>query len=396
MFLTKVLVSLVFVLLAQGASIKRSNGYIQLPFKHSYGDHKNVTRFSDKPYYEISRDGLNKRGTDPATLINEQSYYAVDITVGQSPVTVLLDTGSSDLWVVDSDAYCESNANCYSSGTYTLTSNAKDTGYGFSIGYGDGSGAEGEFYTDNVKVGSVTVKNQQFADASNAASDFGVLGIAKKAQEAAQQEYDNLPVNLVNQGYISKNAYSLYLNSVDAKDGAIIFGGIDHDKYSGNLVSLPITTDKYLAVHLNSILNDGSTTDTNADVDVVLDSGTTFVYLPTNVIQSIASAFNAQYSSASQIYVVDCNWTQSDKTLTYNFDGISITVPYANLVVELHYNDGTFSGQCGIGIVDAGNKGPFILGDNFLRSAYVVYDLTDNQISLAQVKYSDSSNVQSL
>ena len=32
-----------------------------------------------------------------------------------------------------------------------------------------------------------------------------------------------------------------------------------------------------------------------------------------------------------------------------------------------------------------------ILGDNFLRSAYIVYDLDDNEISLAQVKYTSAS-----
>ena len=37
-----------------------------------------------------------------------------------------------------------------------------------------------------------------------------------------------------------------------------------------------------------------------------------------------------------------------------------------------------------------------ILGDNFLRSAYIVYDLDDNEISLAQVKYTTASNIAAL
>ncbi|CAI5760084.1 unnamed protein product [Candida verbasci] len=389
MFLPKVLVSLVLALLVQGVSVRKSNGVVQLPFQHSYGDKKNVTKFSDKPYFLVSKDG-NKRDYQPTTLINEQSYYAVDLTVGSSPVTVLLDTGSSDLWVVDANAQCQDNANCKSQGTYSLTSNAQDTGESFSIQYEDGSGAQGEYYLDSVQIGSITVSNQQFADATTAGSDFGVLGIAKTAQEAGSQQYNNLPISLVDQGYISKNAYSLYLNSPEASSGLLLFGGVDHDKYEGSLTALPIQGNAYLAVELNSITIGGSTHSANSQV--VLDSGTTLAYLPSGLVSAIGSALGGSYSSSIGTYIVDCNLSGS---LTYNFSGVSINVPYSDIVIELYYNDGSSSGQCGLGILNGGS-GPFILGDNFLRSAYVVYDITDNEISLAQVKYSSSSDITSL
>ena len=50
-----------------------------------------------------------KRGTVQTSLINEGPSYAATITVGSNKQqqTVIVDTGSSDLWVVDSAAVCQ-------------------------------------------------------------------------------------------------------------------------------------------------------------------------------------------------------------------------------------------------------------------------------------------------
>jgi hypothetical protein len=51
---------------------------------------------------------------------------------------------------------------------------------------------------------------------------------------------------------------------------------------------------------------------------------------------------------------------------------------------------------CILGIGPAGNS-VAVLGDTFLRSAYVVYDLANNEISLAQTNFnSTSENIQEI
>ena len=52
---------------------------------------------------------MSKRQTVPVKLINEQVSYASDITVGSNKqkLTVVIDTGSSDLWVPDSQVSCQ-------------------------------------------------------------------------------------------------------------------------------------------------------------------------------------------------------------------------------------------------------------------------------------------------
>ncbi|KAA8570034.1 hypothetical protein EYC84_002371 [Monilinia fructicola] len=50
-----------------------------------------------------------------------------------------------------------------------------------------------------------------------------------------------------------------------------------------------------------------------------------------------------------------------------------------------------FSGEaCAFGIFN-GSDGYYVLGDTFLRSAYVVYDLDNNQVGLAQANFEASN-----
>ena len=48
---------------------------------------------------------------------------------------------------------------------------------------------------------------------------------------------------MVKDGMIQSNAYSLWLNDLDANTGNILFGGIDTEKYMGSLQTLPIQND---------------------------------------------------------------------------------------------------------------------------------------------------------
>jgi hypothetical protein len=51
--------------------------------------------------------------------------------------------------------------------------------------------------------------------------------------------------SLVSAGLTERAAFSLWLNDLNAGIGSILFGGVDTDKYTGDLISLPIVTDSY-------------------------------------------------------------------------------------------------------------------------------------------------------
>jgi hypothetical protein len=128
-------------------------------------------------------------------------------------------------------------------------------------------------------------------------------------------------------------------------------------------------------------------------VPVLLDSGTSLTYLPTDVFNGFASIFNVIDESGNLI--IDCSFktSQSHGYVTFTFGDSSgtatINVPIDELIQAIPGD----SKNCLLGIQDGGAQGDiYILGDVFLRSAYVIYDLTHNQIGLAQANYESSTS----
>lgn len=346
-------------------------------------------------------EGLTQGGDEPSsssssssavTLKNGKVVYFTSLVIGSNKqkVSVEIDTGSSDLWVVGANATCESQTSCKSAGTYkgALSSSSKNLGTPFKIGYVDGSGTTGSYFKDDVSFASddsISVTGLQFGVANATSVSNGILGIGFTSLEATDSKYPNLPALLKKQGVIDTNAYSIYLNAANSSQGSIIFGGYDSEKVNGSLTPLPLAGDSTrLGINLGSVSFSNNTFQVNKPF--VLDTGSTLSYFPTDVFKQIGEAFNGQYNG--QGYMVNCS-TSSIDSMTFNFGkDAKVTVPYKDLLWKLD------SGGCMLGILP--NDQYATLGDNFLRSAYVVYNLDNRTISLSQVKYNDKSNIVSI
>ena len=137
-------------------------------------------------------------------------------------------------------------------------------------------------------------------------------------------------------------------------------------------------------------------------VPVILDSGTTITYLPESVMNPIMSGVGAVNIEELGGLCVPCYLSSSKATFNFGFGGNggpTIQVPLDEMVLPIVTYDGSSpqfkNGQdiCSFGLASGGD-GPFLFGDTFLRSAYVVYDLTSNQIGMAQTNFNaTSSNV---
>lgn len=350
------------------------------------------------------------------TLDNQETLYYANISLGTppQPLRVSIDTGSSDLWVnVANSAQCTSRRGC-GGGTYSqsASSTSKVVNTSFNISYVDGSGAAGNYLSDALQFGGATLDNFQFGVGTTSTSDIGVLGIGYAINEvqvnrAGRRPYPNLPQALVNSGRINSNAYSLWLNDLDASTGSILFGGVDTAKYIGNLVTVPVipTQGIYseLAVALSSISFNGKSVGSSSTLPaaVLLDSGTSLIYLPDQIASNIYSQANIVLDQG--VAYGYCDNANLNQNISFTFSGQTISVPMNELYIPLGTNSRgqpvTFQNgktACIFGIAPSGGS-TILLGDTFLRSAYVVYDLQNNQISLAPTNFnSTTSNIREI
>ncbi|CAK41612.1 hypothetical protein AnigIFM60653_002806 [Aspergillus niger] len=376
-----------------------------IPFAHGLSLHKRdgpaVVRM---PIERRSAQSLQKRdSTVGVTLQNwDATYYAVNLTLGTpaQKVSLALDTGSSDLWVnTGNSTYCSIDNLCTPYGLYNASesSTVKTVGTHLNDTYADGTNLYGPYVTDKLTIGNTTIDNMQFGIAESTTSKRGIAGVGYKIStyqaEHDDKVYANLPQALVDSGAIKSAAYSIWLDSLEASTGSLLFGGVNTAKYKGDLQTLPIIPvyGKYysLAIALTELSvatdsNSSSFTD-SLPLSVSLDTGTTMTALPSDLVNKVYDALNATYDKTYDMAYIDCDTREADYNVTYSFSGATITVSMSELIIpatEPGWPDNT----CVLGLVPS-QPGVNLLGDTFLRSAYVVYDLENNEISLANTNF---------
>ncbi|KAF2494423.1 acid protease [Lophium mytilinum] len=331
---------------------------------------------------------------DAVALANVQTgtRYVVTFSIGTppQPVSVSIDTGSSDTWV---DPDCSTAGpqssidlcNSYPVYTVDLSSTAEDTGESTTLSYGKGS-ADVEYYTDNFLLGGATVIAQQFAVASDSTDmPTGLMGVGPGIELTG---YPTIIDQLADQGITNSRAFSLDLRSVNAPAGAIIFGGIDTKKYKGSLEKCPIIPaedapddfDRYW-INMDAVgitkPGDSPKTYPASSTPVFLDSGGTLSRLPTPIYNAVAADFPGATldTGGSGLYIVDCSVADLPGTVDFTFGATIINIPYHEFIWFINPT------LCVIGLLPE-DDAP-VLGDSFLRGAYVVYDQDNQNLLLA-------------
>ncbi|KAK5109238.1 hypothetical protein LTR62_007220 [Meristemomyces frigidus] len=358
----------------------------------------------------IARDQarLRKRasGTVGVNLANEETLYFMNVTIGTpaQDLRLHIDTGSSDLWVnVATSSFCEQQGGvCSASGTYAPNSSStyQYLNSEFNITYVDGSGSSGDYVTDVVSFGGISLQNQQLGIGYQSTSQEGILGIGYPTNEVAVQyngghSYANVPEHLMQSGIINSNAYSLWLNDLNASTGSILFGGVNTDKYTGELQTLPIIQEQGVYAEFIIALTGVGANGTSGSIasniaePALLDSGTSLMYLPNEITTNIYNAVGARYDSQQGAAFVSCDLAKSGGTIDFTFSSPTIRVDMNELVIVAGEQHG--KPLCILGIAPAQGSTP-VLGDTFLRSAYVVYDMTNNEVALAQTNFNSTTD----
>lgn len=390
------------------------------PPSHRDLTHRDVVKRAEA---DFATGKLDKRDPFYEGLLNnrQQGGYFINMSIGTppQPLSVILDTGSSDLWVMSTETdLCQSESlqesvgrECYgglydadASSTYELVGQDE-----FSIAYVDDSESSGDYITETIELseGNTITGLQMGVSLSNTVG-VGIMGIGYSENVAADTQYENIIDLMVKQGLIETRAYSLYLDAADATHGSILFGGIDTRKFIGDLSTLPLQPRRTGIIDSFTVALTGIAVGTPDDMDslttdqfaipVLLDSGTTLTYLPDQLVENLVDLMGGydDLIETGNIWV-DCDLVENnpDFVISYQFGGPrgpTINVPLREVIFAIpdelqQYFNLPWTTTCYLGIHPSGNDPFYLLGDSFLRSAYVVYDLDNNQLAIANTNF---------
>ncbi|KAF9247080.1 Asp-domain-containing protein [Melanogaster broomeanus] len=357
--------------------------YQQLPLMGAGGVGRNVRPSSDSDdLFWTQEDLLNGGHSVPLSNFMNAQYFA-EITLGTPPQSfkVILDTGSSNLWVPGSS--CSSIA-CFLHAKYDSSSSStyKANGSEFSIQYGSGS-MEGYVSRDTLAIGDLTIRGQDFAEATKepglafAFGKFdGILGLA----------YNTISVNgivppfynMIDQGLLDSPVFSFRIGSSEEDGGEAVFGGIDHTAYTGIIHYAPVRRKAYWEVELEQV-SFGDDVLELENTGAAIDTGTSLIALPTDVAEMLNTQIGAKRSWNGQ-YTVDCAKVSSLPDLSFYFNGKGYPLKGSDYVLNVQ---GTcISSFTGMDINLPGGA-LWIIGDVFLRRYFTVYDLGRDAVGFA-------------
>lgn len=336
-----------------------------------------------------------KRSTGYNLIVDQQydsSYYG-SLAIGSPAVSfdVILDTGSSDLWVAGSSC----GTSCGSSPTYNPSSSStfQNLSTAFSIVYGSGA-AEGFVAQDIVQMAGFSVSSQGFAVADVVSQNLltapvsGLLGLAW--QSIASSGSMPLWQALASGGAWDSALFGVLLNrytndstaQVLEPGGVLNMGYTNSSLYTGSIDYIDIPgTPSYWYIPLTSLTVQGTSISITSGTTAAIDTGTTNIAGPASSIQAIyAQIPNSQPATGEWVgyYSFPCSTTVN---VEFSFGGATWSMSPADFAFTQ-----TSSTECIGAFFEAstGTGSPsWIIGDAFLKNVYSVFRYNPPSVGFA-------------
>ncbi|KAF9112590.1 hypothetical protein BGX27_003128 [Mortierella sp. AM989] len=352
------------------------------------------TQPSSKPGF-LSRIKINSTtdlttGPDPPyveslTVVARDIQYYAEVEIGSNNQTFKLDfdTGSSDLWVPDST--CKTRTVTFNRATSKSYKPAKGR---FGIRYGDGSQVRGIMGQDRVNVAGLVIENQVFGLATVESASFsedivdGILGLAYNSICSVPGTLTPMD-NMIKQKLIDSPCFSVWLGrSTEGGGGEYRFGGYDPERFEGELTWVPVSVKKYWQVKCDGVFF--GDTDLQLKGDVIIDTGTTLVILPTVVAKAIhAQIPGAMFDGPNGWIIPNTPEVAALSGIQFLFNGVKFDIVMKDMLRE------EVEGKKGYvysGIASADGIPIWILGDVFIKQNYCVFDRGQDRIGMARCK----------
>ncbi|KAH9931102.1 acid protease [Epithele typhae] len=342
--------------------------------------------------WAAARVRLDRRASITGTpdVENEgNTQYKTNITLNDKVFEVLIDTGSSDLYVVGD------------------VPGAKDTGKTGSVTYAIGS-TKGPIKTATLGFEGFTIKDQAFieqAPDSQHTEGDGIIGLGPGSSSNVQDEIDNssgdAPLDRIfRQNTTTPNYITVLLgrnnDPTDTFAGDFTIGETV-DPY-GNITSQPKlpVTDSSSGQHWTTLMDkngiigpDGQRINTTKRatgnrLNVMFDTGFTFPQVSNNIANNIYGRVpGAKLANVtgigSPIWTLPCD---TELNISFVFSNVVIPVHPLDTVTDAFHGDDDANGNptC-VGAfqpIILKNQGfDIILGMSFLRNAYLLIDFGD-------------------
>ncbi|KAI4597169.1 hypothetical protein LQW54_006612 [Pestalotiopsis sp. IQ-011] len=359
----------------------------------------------------VAKRQANEPITDQTQLGSEDVAYYGSVAIGGQDFNVIFDTGSADVWVPGPS--CTRLKGCVHSTKYDQ--GGSDLGTTTSIQYGSGA-TEGENYVDDFTIAGLTATNQTLISVTTASgfTQIDADGLAGMAfSTIAQDNGTTFFENLVAQGAVEADEFGFYLGRVSGgtqKDSELTLGGRDSAKFTGDFVTVPVSSQTYWQVDLDGV-KVGGTTVANSAGQAAIDTGTTILLAPTAAAAAVFAEIKGSFGltlEGQKIYLYPCN-TAVTNIPSITFAGVDLainpldfklgslglgadvddlTLGDADLAAEIRQRAAALAPEAG-GYCIAGFSGGdltgiddlYIVGDTFIKNWYSVfsYSAADGQ-----------------
>ncbi|KIJ65104.1 hypothetical protein HYDPIDRAFT_27827 [Hydnomerulius pinastri MD-312] len=332
-------------------------------------------------------------------LIVDQGYdsgYYGSLAIGTPPTSfeVLLDTGSSDLWVAGTS--CGQACDGIPMFNPSSSSTFKNQSTPFFIQYGQGEAA-GYVATDTVQMAGFSVSNQGFAVVDTVSQGLlsapvsGLLGLAWGSIASSQQT--PLWQTLASSGAWDTAEFAVqltrYTNDTNAQElepgGVLTMGYTNSSLYTGQIEYIDIPGEpSYWYLPLDTVTVQGASIPLTSSSIAAIDTGTTNIAGPVDAVQAIyAQIPGSQPATGSWTgyYQFPCS---TQVSVSFSFGGTTWSMSPADFAYAP-----LSSSQC-IGAFFETSSGTgnsatpsWIIGDAFLKNVYSVFRYSPPAVGFA-------------
>lgn len=325
-------------------------------------------------------------------VVHKTAYYGrLEVGTPRQAFTVVFDTGSGNLMLPST--YCRSRACAqhkrFSRKASTTAEDIEADGSPsqkgaprdqITVTFGTGE-ISGVFIKDDVCIGNLCT-NVHFVGATDETDDpftsfkfDGVLGLA--LPEMSQGADFSVMQRMVTSRALKQPIFSVFLSDSDLEGSEITFGDLKREHMASEMFWQPVSRHTgYWQVEIEDITLNNKRQTLCAHCQVAVDTGTSQLAGPTEVINDLSSRLNVKPDCSNYHQLPDLGFVVGSHVL--------------NLKPQ-DYVDKSAQG-CEVALMPLDVPPPngplFIFGDPFLRKYYTAYDPTNSRVGFAAARHS--------